>query len=416
MGQYVSQGKTNASGWGDMVVPLAAIETELEKLWKSVAQEGRRAARSAAENGNDASAASPVAGISRARVLNFVTYASAKADAAMDGESAVDIVGRVVATHPFRSILIVADESDGAVEISATVRALARDGTDGRKVVHEQVRIDARGPVSAGLPSVVLPLLLPDLPTFLWWPGDPPINHAFWPRMVDACDHLILDSSAFSTPLDSLSLYADFVQISRKHHTFGDLAWKQLAEWRSLVSQFFDNPACADCLEKIVSVTIEYAARPPTGAGHTAQPNPGVALLLAGWLSARLNWDVTSSQSEQGMVRYQLRARDGHRLDLVLKPRISTGPPAAIECVRIDTGAGEQDAHFAVERDRDKPVAHVTASLPDTGGVARSVSLAIGDRATLLAKELDQGMQDRPYEEAVAATGILARRADESRT
>ncbi len=415
MGQNVAGSETGGKGWEAFPVPLAAIESELEKLWKSVAREARRVARNAAERQDDAAASSPVTGVARARVLNFVAYTSAKTNVSRDREHTLDIVEHVVATHPFRSILIVADEGEGAVDISATVRARALDGTDGRRIVHEQVRIDARGPVSDSLPSIVLPLLLPDLPTFLWWPGDPPVNHAFWPRLVDACDHLILDSSAFSSPMASIERYADFVEVSKKHHTFGDLAWNQLAQWRSLVSQFFDGSACADCIEQIVAVTIEFVVRKPSGTGDLLQPNPSVALLMAGWLSSRLDWTVVSSQTDQGMVRYELKARDGHRIDLTLKPRMSSGPPATVACVSIDTGVGAGRAHFAVEREGDKPVARVLASLPDACEVARSVSLAIDTRASLLARELDQGTRDVRYEEAVAAAGVMARSATNSR-
>jgi hypothetical protein len=101
-------------------------------------------------------------------------------------------------------------------------------------------------------------------------------------------------------------------------------------------------------------------------------------------------------------------------VEIALKPRISAGPSAAVEGVRIDTKEG--GAHFAVERESDRAVALVTAYLPSAGEVTRSVGIAAGDRATLLARELDQGMKDRPYEEAVAAAAVLARRIDEYET
>jgi glucose-6-phosphate dehydrogenase assembly protein OpcA len=408
MGQNNSGKAPNGEGWGTSPVPLAAIESELEKLWKSVAQEARRAARGASDHVDGGSAGTVVAGVSRARVLNFVAYT--RAGAAIDGEQALDVVERVVATHPFRTILIVADEGAGAPNISAVVRALSLEGTDGRKIVHEQVRIDANGPVSDGLPSVVLPLLLPDLPTFLWWPGDVPVDHAFWPRMIAACDHVIVDTSAFSVPLTSIVLYADFIRASKKYQTFGDLAWTQLADWRGLISQFFDNPLCAACIDRIASVNIEFSGRNESEAAEGQRANPGVALLLAGWLGSRLNWNVETCRAEQGVVRYELATQNGGKVELALRPRQSNGPRAAIECVHIDTDMGERGAHFAVERESDKPVARVVASLPDAGAVTRSVSIAAGERSTLLARELDQGMRDRPYEEAVAAAAVLASR------
>ncbi len=400
-----------ADGWRESPVPLAAIELELEKLWKSAAQAARKSAADPSEQYDGVSA---IAGVARARVLNFVAYTTA--GLSLEGESALDVVEHVVATHPFRTILIVADEANGPAEISASVRALSLTGAGGRKIVHEQVRIYAHGPVADILPSVVLPLLLPDLPTFLWWPGDLPVGHAFWPRMVDACDRVIVDSSAFSTPLTSIVMYGEFIRACKPYQAFGDLAWKQLSDWRTLVSQFFDNPVCADCISRITSVTIDYAARSPGVAAPDHPGNAGVALLLAGWLISRLAWDVKASHTEQGVVRYELAGLGEQRIELALKPKLSVGPQARVEGVRIDTDVGERGAHFAVERDGDRPVARVTASLPDAGEVARSVSIASADRATLLARELDQGMKDRSYEEAVAAAAVLARRIGDSGT
>ena len=58
-----------------------------------------------------------------------------------------------------------------------------------------------------------------------------------------------------------------------------DLSWTRLTPWRRLIAQFFDSPSLQPYLDRLTAVDIEH------DAGSAAQ-----ALLLAGWLAARLGW------------------------------------------------------------------------------------------------------------------------------
>src|SRR5262249_55852713 len=142
------------------------------------------------------------------------------------------------------------------------------------------------------------------LPTYLWWPGDLPVGHTFWRRMVDACDRLIVNSGDFADPLDGMARFAEFYRGARRFCTFGDLNWHRLTRWRELIAQFFDNQAYRPYLDHIDEAVIEYA--PGEAGGKRSPVTPAGALLLAGWLCSRLGWESAGCKVEHGALHYAL--------------------------------------------------------------------------------------------------------------
>src|SRR5207248_159896 len=57
----------------------------------------------------------------------------------------------------------------------------------------EHILIRARGDVDDRIASAVIPLLLPDLPVFLWWTGTPPLDAPHFEELVGLADRLIVD-------------------------------------------------------------------------------------------------------------------------------------------------------------------------------------------------------------------------------
>ncbi len=63
----------------------------------------------------------------------------------------------------------------------------------------ERVWLEVHGSASRHLSSIAIPLLLADLPMFLWWPGPVPHQHH---QLSDTADRLIVDSSQFGHASD----------------------------------------------------------------------------------------------------------------------------------------------------------------------------------------------------------------------
>ena len=386
--------------WAGASVPLSAIAEELDRIGRGPRQ---------------AEVAEGVPAVARAHVLNFVAYATDDARA----REITELVAHLVVRHPSRTIIVIAMPGT-TPGLDATISTHTRS-SEGRQILYEQVSIAVHGAASESLPSLILPLLLPDLPTYLWWPGDPPVGNPIWRRVVDETDRLILNSAEFRAPLDTLAQFAIFYRSARRFHTFGDLNWTRLAQWRELIAQFFDNQGYRPFLDNIQEASIEYGGGPDGTPG-----NPCCALLLAGWLASRLGWESTGCQALPATLRFHLQGwPSGRSLTAHLVQRPAAGsPPPALLGVRLVGRAEGRWATFAIALEEDADVAHTSvemgaASAPEQGlrpsetatGTSRSVRMMAQPLSLLLSRELESAGQDEGFAAALAVAGAMAEQA-----
>jgi glucose-6-phosphate dehydrogenase assembly protein OpcA len=374
-------------------IDIAAIERELRQLWQE----------NAAEAGGQA--------VTRALTLNLVARAA-------DSETAEVIsalVQRLTASHPNRTVLaIVRPEAEAQLEAFVQANCLlTQPGLP--QLCGEQITIDARGDAAALVASLVLPLLVPDLPVALWLPGPGAFDDALLPRLRGVIDRLIVDSRDSAAPARDLAAMVAFSAApdvpGRRAPALSDLAWSGLTPWRELTAQFFDTRVLLPHLRRIDRVEIDVAPG--------AAPNPVPALLLAGWLASRLGWaPLEEAVSVEGAVlRLHLR-----------RAAVGVGPSA----IRLVTGeirsAAARDggapglaalrllavdgvrASFAVERADTPGFARTTAQVGDAPPVGRLARCEEPDTADLLAAELRLLSRDRTFEAALRAAGAFAAR------
>jgi len=256
-------------------VDVRAIERELSALWQQANQDQPDA-------------------VTRVCVLNLVTVVHSGRTA----DHVTDIIALLNTRHPNRAIVVSAlpEEGAGAPVLEAWVQAHCRLPAPGRpQVCCEQITIEARGAAVARVPGTVLPLLVPDVPVMLWWPHGEPVGDPRFLKFADVVDRVIVDSATFDAPEAGLARMAALLpaetetqeqedQPSARGTAISDLSWSRLTPWRELTAQFFDTPALAAHLAEITRITVDYEARPGAAADRSQ------ALLLVGWLAARLGW------------------------------------------------------------------------------------------------------------------------------
>ncbi len=169
--------------------------------------------------------------------------------------------------HPARTIFLVPEPGRRSeVEATAAVRTFGVGG--GREVHSEVVEITLRGEASRHPASVVLPLLISDLPAFCRWRGLPDWDGPALAELVGVVDRLVVDSSEWNgipAAYDGLSKLFGSVVTS-------DIAWRRTLQWRVALAARW--PA----IKSIERLSVE---------GPRAD-----ALLLAGWLRTRLRREV----------------------------------------------------------------------------------------------------------------------------
>ena len=189
----------------------------------------------------------------RSSVLNLIVVT--------DEESAQEItdsVSKLAGRHPARAVVFIADpEGEPNVDVGLSAFCNVRGGSSAQ-VCAEQVTIHAEGPAARHLESFAGPLLIPDLPVFLWYPGGFSPRSPEFAAMADLADRVIVDSAASENHEACLREIAALIE-DPEMPAIGDLQWVGLSPWRSLLADTFGAPERAGDLEKIERAEILYA-------------------------------------------------------------------------------------------------------------------------------------------------------------
>lgn len=235
--------------------------------------------------------------------------------------------------HPSRILLVVtASGRDSGLDAELRIG----EGTPGEVVV-----IRMRGAVAAHPASVIRPLLLPDSPVVIWWPGKAPTNRT-GDELAKLAMRRMTDAASSPRPLTALRARArDYIPGDT------DLSWTRLTPWRALLAAALDQyPA------KIRSVSVESERNNPS------------ADLLAAWLRSRL---------KVGVAR-----------------KVSDGP--GLTAVRMGTAAGD----IAITRPDGLLASYTVPGQPE-----RLVALKRRSFTELLSEELRRLDPDLIYERTV---------------
>lgn len=373
--------------WGAEVSTIAALERELSRLRRASTAHAR-------EQGHS---------VARAAVLNLVVYA----DREMHAKRAAESTSRLADRHPSRAIIVLGDRMREGVDVAVQLHCHVPHEDATAQVCYEQILARVKGDADERIASVVIPLLVPDLPVFLWWTGTPPSDTRRFDDLLDLAGRLIVDSADFARPDRTLPLIADLAS-SQRHRGFGvtDLNWTRLTPWRELIAAFFDSTAWRPYLDQIVGVRVGFGVDMDGRDIHPSQ-----ALLLVGWLASRLSWQAVEAlaPSEAGGLLFRMSRGDGGPIAVRVRPRFERGiEPGDTSGVRIQARAGATLAEFVLKRAPDPR--HVTATIVVDGETRaqRVVPLPSSDIDQLLREELAIVGSDQVYEDALRALVALA--------
>jgi glucose-6-phosphate dehydrogenase assembly protein OpcA len=211
--------------------------------------------------------------------------------------------------HPARTIFLVPLPGRGSnIEVDASVRAFALNG--GRELISEVIEIRLHGRASHHPASLVSPLLISDLPVFCRWRGSPDWGGTALEELVDVADRLVVDSSEWGAGLPRA-----YTELARRFDRVAtsDIAWRRVLPWRAALADLYPG------IRRARRLTVE---------GPRAD-----ALLLVGWLRARLRREIALSRRHAETVEGV--SVDGDRVE----------PPAGPRASGSDLLSAELDVH-----------------------------------------------------------------------
>jgi Glucose-6-phosphate dehydrogenase subunit N-terminal domain/Glucose-6-phosphate dehydrogenase subunit C-terminal domain len=225
--------------------------------------------------------------------------------------------------HPSRTIVLFPrPEDDDRFEAEAWLECFPFGD---RSVCAEVIMVRLGGERASHPASVVLPLLIADLPVFCRWRGRPPFDGVF-DELVGVVDRLIVDSTEWGDDLPPA-----YRELARRFDrtAVSDIAWARTERWRRMLAE----------------------AWPFEGGKIRVRGTLAQATLLAGWLRSRLGHDVELEHEPADILTAV--AVDGEAIDA---PPGEPPPPADLLSDELDRftrdaiyeqavrGAGEADS------------------------------------------------------------------------
>jgi glucose-6-phosphate dehydrogenase assembly protein OpcA len=279
-------------------------------------------------------------GLTTGVVLNLIIMTDES-----DQYDAVKAAAQAATEHPCRILCVIARDRRIGRRLDAEVQV-------GENAPGQMVLLRVYGELNEHVDSVVTPLLVPDTPVVIWWPGKAP-EVPSRDQLGALAQRRITDAAASDFPP------ARLLQLAAAY-TPGDtdLSWSRTTSWRSLLAATLDRPYAA----------VDEAA-------VTAEPDNPSADLMRAWLAGRLGVPVSREISPgPGVTEVSFITRDGK--------------------IVISRADGS------------------TATISRPGEPDRQAALHRRDVADLLAEELRRLDPDEVYGEALARLAADARASD----
>lgn len=337
-------------------------------------------------------------------VLNLVvTFREEQRAAAVDR-----LLAALSPAHPMRAILLHLDPGTEGGTLGARITGQAHRLLNGFPVQREQVLLHVRGPAADHLASMVEPLLVPDIPTFLWWSRRSDLDKRALGEVMQIADALVVDSTQLDSPVEALLALAALTPASPAAPAavdgrigVKDLHWSRLRPWRDTFAQFFAPADRHRLLTRLLKLTCESAGTSPGSRVGAA--------LLAGWAASALGWRfVRVGAAGQSATEAVAETGKGPRVEVTLRS-VANDHVAEGELMNVQMAGQTEDGPFAMSVERDSgggPHAHVTIALgADT--IRQRLALPSVSEPDLLLHMLWTSRRDLVFESALAGASML---------
>jgi len=392
--------------WNTDVLDTGAIYDEVNRLWDQL---GGPASIGTTFDERQPELATLGGGLMRATTLNLIAVARNDRDALLIS----DTVAQLKDYLPSRTIILVIrqpqDDEDGTPAFGVRVELMEQQTSKEEPSLRfESITISVDVREVGRLASLVSPLLMSELPNYLWWPSGDYQRSPLFQDLIRIVDRLIVDSAQLGSDVQGVTALRELIDGEVGMAVLGDFTWLRLGSWRQLVAQFFDPGDMQPLLSNIDQITIAYADTRSDGSSGFAS-----ALLTVGWLGSRLGWHVVDplerQKSGDSWAPLRTAVVPGTRpRDIQVRLVPDRSPHARFSLRRVELVAtGDHAGVFRVERtDEDDLI--TTSEMPGGPPVGRMVYSRRPENVSMLAMELQRLGHDRVLEDALLyATKLL---------
>ncbi len=317
----------------------------------------------------------------RTSILTLVIIARGESQIRVAHETLHELVEQL----PSR--VIVVEIHPAGSSFDASVSGHCRLHGAGRTACYEVIELHTPPERIDAVPSMLAPLELYDVPSYMWWVGQVDFDSPEFKRLTSVADRIIIDSSRFDSALDAFAAFERFLCDSASGCTGTDLAWARVTRWREALAQAFDHPETIGLLHAIESVELAYD---PSAEAQ--------ALLIVGWLASRLGWALHAASGDGSTLALRAAGAAGD-IAVQLFRQSTTG--VGVRSVRILARQGQSSARISVRvRPENLLITSVEwAGVPRQDRVDRVPRPLLSD---LIGQELLVQSHDEQYHDALA--------------
>ena len=357
-----------------MPIDPAVLTKEIDGLWSDLAERSEGDERA----------------LMRACSLTLVVLADAGENAAGVSET----LAGLMQTHPCRAIVVRVSAGDSD-RLEADVRAHCWTPMGGRQqICSEQIEIEASEASLTELPSVLLPLIVPDLPAILWCRSERAFSSPVFRELRELAPRVIMDIEKFRRPDQALTRLAQHIS----GDVTTDLSWTRLTRWREMVAQAFENPACRCRVAEFRDIVVSYRANADEGI-------PASVFLMAGWLVNSLGWKWTGASMPAGEDPVLRLSHAGTEARVTFRRAGDGGVGSRL--ARLEMGSeGEEPVRVTLEREADHLEIRVEAV--NSKPVGMRVWFPPSQDGSLLGEELRVLEKDPIFESSLSTAAKMA--------
>jgi glucose-6-phosphate dehydrogenase assembly protein OpcA len=367
------------------VVDIRSVDKELTRLWRQTAEGGLPGVS---------------APVTRVLLANLLVYALTDAEA----DEAQAIVADMAAEYPTRTVVTDAQPGKKGESYDAGISVLCDINEQGARLCGESIRLHIHETDHTGL-GTIIPLLVPDLPIYLWTPGDIAPEDDTLRQLARSSDHWIVDSRRLSQWTSKIEVTESLTSEAEASPHLHDLAWTWLRHWRETIAEIFDPASMRNYLAGVTSVRIVY--KPETSDLPAVE-----AVMTASWIMRQLDWTGSSvgKDGDDWVISVHSEQRG---LLITLHPETTASRPITEVVIESEVDGRRARIQSSVVPGSEEVTTEVDA--PDIPCVRRTVNLPSISRCREVCHVLDAPGADRLYEHVLPVILTLARQIDEAK-
>ncbi|MDP1879700.1 MAG: glucose-6-phosphate dehydrogenase assembly protein OpcA [Parachlamydiaceae bacterium] len=221
-----------------------------------------------------------------------------------------EITAHLIKQFPCRIFFIEKVENPTKDELELKITTDVNENNRGLNCDHIYIRASEKNLYR--VPTLILPLFVPDLEIYTIWGEDPTLENPILPYFEKLAKKLVFDAKG----VEDLQEFTRNIlkRIESSSSEIVDMTWARINGWREVLSQTYDSPERLEQLETAHSIKITYHQPHDCQALHSSTK----AIYLQGWIASSLGWKFESKQQKEGHLILKYSSSKGnHSIELI---------------------------------------------------------------------------------------------------